>query len=307
MMSYLVYLGLFLFVAALPILLELRRKPISEEERGQTTGDLAQLSQGVTHYRWIGPVRGPVAVVVHGVSTSSVAVEGLAHGLGELGYRVLVYDLYGRGYSDAVSGRQNQAFFLQQLVDILAHQGLAEDITLVGYSMGGSIATAFASDNPHYIKRLILVAPAGVVTNESKFAQFCRRFPIIGDWAHGVLARRRARKAIPRDGDNPMANTVYAAQRQELRRRGFLPAILSSRRGILSDVQEKDHRRLARLDVPTIAVWAENDKVIPIQALGVMAQWHRSVRQEVVAEAGHAMPYTHCPQLMQAIGKALKS
>ncbi|PRY75202.1 pimeloyl-ACP methyl ester carboxylesterase [Yoonia maritima] len=306
-MSYLVYLGLFVFVAALPIILELRRKPVSEEERGQTTGDLAQLSQGVTHYRWIGPVRGPVAVVVHGVSTSSVAVEGLAHGLGELGYRVLVYDLYGRGLSAVVSGRQNRAFFLQQLTDMLEHQGLTEDITLVGYSMGGSIATAFASENPHYIKRVILVAPAGVMTEESKFSRFCRRFPLIGDWAHGVFARRRARKAIPRSGNSQMASTVYAAQRQELKRRGYLPAVLSSRRGILSEVQEADHRRLARLDVPTIAIWAEKDHVIPIRALGVMAQWHRDVLQEVVPDAGHAMPYTHCPQLMQAIGKALRS
>jgi pimeloyl-ACP methyl ester carboxylesterase len=251
-------------------------------------------------------VRGPVAVVVHGVSTSSVSIDGLAEGLGEMGYRVLVYDLYGRGLSDNVSGRQNRAFFLRQLTELLAHHNITEDITLVGYSMGGAIATAFASDNPHFIKQLILVATAGVVTEESKFSQFCREKPVLGDWVHGMLARRRAAKAIPRDGPTTMAGKVYDAQRLELRRRGFLPAVLSSRRGLLSDVQEKDHRRLGRVDVPTIAIWAEHDQVIPIQALGVLAQWHRAVRQEVVAGADHAMPYTHCSQLLQAIVKAMK-
>ncbi|KJZ19077.1 alpha/beta fold hydrolase [Loktanella sp. S4079] len=306
-MSYFILIGVFVIIAALPLLLELRRKPVTDAERGKSTGEYAGLSQGITHFRWVGPVRGPVAVVVHGVSTSSVAVEGLAQGLGEMGYRVLVYDLYGRGLSDTVGGRQDRGFFLQQLHDLLAHQGVGEDITLVGYSMGGAIATAFAADNPHYIKRLVLVAPAGVMTKESDFSRFCRRFPIVGDWVHGVRARRRARRAIPRDGENEMANTVYAAQRIELKRRGYLPSILSSRRGLLAEIQEEDHRKLSRMDVPTAAIWAENDEVIPIRALGILAQWHRDVMQEVVAGADHAMPYTHCPQMMQAIGKTMRA
>ena len=299
-------IGAFLFVAILPVILERRCKPVSDWDRGQTTGDLAQLSQGLTHYRWIGPSRGPIAVVVHGVSTSSVSVEGLAQGLGERGYRVLVYDLYGRGLSDSVRGRQDRTFFLQQLTDLMAYHRLSDDITLVGYSMGGAIATAYAAENPHCIKRLILVATACVAMHETRFTRFCRATPILGDWAHGMFARRRAAKAIPRVGPSTMAGQVYAEQRIELRRRGFMPSILSSRRNMLFELQESDHRRLGRVDVPTIAIWAEHDQVIPIQALGILAQWHRDVRQEVVTGAGHAMPYTHCPELLQAIGKAMK-
>ncbi|MCG3269419.1 alpha/beta fold hydrolase [Yoonia sp. I 8.24] len=305
-MWYYWVLGAFVVLAALPLLLERMCKPVSEWDRGQTTGDLAPLSQGLTHYRWVGPARGPVAVVVHGLSTSSASIDGLADGLGEMGYRVLVYDLYGRGLSDTVSGRQDRAFFLRQLSELLSYHRLSEDITLVGYSMGGAIATAFSADNPHFIKQLILVATAGVVTEESKFSEFCRKTPVLGDWVYGMFARRRAAKAIPKVGPSSMAGKVYAAQRLELRRRGYLPAVLSSRRGMLSEGQEKDHRRLGRIDVPTIAIWAEHDQVIPIQALGVLAQWHRAVRQEVVAGADHAMPYTHCPQLLQAIVKAMK-
>jgi pimeloyl-ACP methyl ester carboxylesterase len=188
----------------------------------------------------------------------------------------------------------------------MAYHRLSDEITLVGYSMGGAIATAFAADNPHYIKRLILVAPACIVTRESRFLRFCRTTPILGDWLHGVLARRRRAKAIPRVGPNSMAGKVYAAQREELRRRGFTTAMLSSWRSMLEEVQEKDHRRLGRVDVPTVAIWAEHDQTVPLQAMGVLAQWHRDVRQEVVAGADHAMPYTHCPELLKAIVKTLR-
>lgn len=295
-----------LIVAALPVLLELLRKPVGANDRGQTTGELVKLSQGHTHYRWVGPVRGPVAVFIHGLSTPAQGFEAFAKGLGDMGYRVLMYDLYGRGLSDSVAGRQDRAYFLRQLTDLLGALRLKEDITFVGYSMGGAIATAFAAENPHYVKRVILVAPAGVVMTESKFSQFCRKNVVIGDWVHGVFAARRMRKSIPRHADDAALTAVYDLQRQQLRQRGFLPALLSSRRGMLSEVQEQDHRKLRRLDVPTIAIWAENDVSIPIQGLGVLAQWRRDIRQEMVPEVGHDAPYTHCTQVLAAVVRAMK-
>lgn len=83
-------------------------------------------------------MRGPVAVCVHGLTTPSFVWHGLARGLATFGYRVLIYDLYGRGYSDRAPGHQDQAYFLQQLNDLLEDQQIKGDITLLGYSMGGA-------------------------------------------------------------------------------------------------------------------------------------------------------------------------
>ena len=150
-------LGVWLLLLAVwPFYVERRRPAIGPNERHGAEGEFAPLSQGVTHYRWVGPVRGPVAIMIHGMATPMVAVEKLAQGLGEQGYRVLMYDLYGRGLSDAPKGPQNRAYFLRQLSDLMAHLGLREEITLAGYSVGGTIATAFAAEKPHAIKRLIL-------------------------------------------------------------------------------------------------------------------------------------------------------
>ena len=305
-MWYAAILGGIVFLAALPFIVERMRPVVGATARHGADGDFAQLSQGVTHYRWVGPVRGPVAVLVHGLASPSVAVEGVAEGLATMGYRVLMYDLYGRGLSDAAPGRQDRAFFLRQLTDLLVHQKAEEDLTLVGYSMGGSIVTAFAAENTHQVKRVILLATAGVQVRESGFSRFCRTTPILGDWVHAMFAKRRILDAIPKNTRRSSVQKVLMAQRQELHRRGYLPAILSSRRGMLAEIQEAEHRRLGREDVPVIAIWAERDQVIPISALGVLAQWNRAARQEVVEEAEHALPYSHDEQLITALRTALR-
>lgn len=305
-MWYWVGLGVLVLLAVAPAIKERLRPAIGPKQRAGAEGDFARLSQGVTHYKWVGPARGPVAVLVHGLATPSVAMEGVAEGLGKRGYRVLTYDLYGRGLSDAPLGHQNRAFFLRQLSDLLIHLGVSEEITCVGYSMGGSIVTAFAADNVHRINRVILLAPAGIMTNESDFSQFCRRVPLLGDWSHGMFARRRILSAIPFDSPSPYVQKVLGAQRAELSRRGYLPAILSSRRGLLAETMEQEHRKLGREDVPVVAIWAEDDAVIPISALGVLAQWNRIARQEVVPGADHAVIYTHPQELLEALGKAIR-
>lgn len=304
------YIGFLLLalgaLAGLPILLERRRITIGPAQRRNAKGDFAVLSQGVTYYRWLGSARGPVAVLVHGIATPSVAMFDLAEGLGRMGYRVLVYDLYGRGLSDAPRGRQTGAFFLRQLSDLLAHQNVPEEVTLVGYSMGGTIATLFTARNPHRVTRLILFAPAGIVAPEDAFARFCRRWPVIGDWVHGLFARRRILAAIPADGPNLNLNIVRYAQRAELNRKGYLRAILSSRRGVLSERLEKEHRKIAKMGLPVVAIWAEKDEVIPLSALGLLALWNRSAHQEVVTGAGHAMPYSHPAAAMKALRVGLR-
>ncbi len=276
----------------------LRNKP----DRTGAAGSFAKLSQGVTHYQWGGPVRGPVVVAIHGLTTPSPIWTDIGDRLGKLGYRLLVYDLYGRGYSDTVRGQQNRAFFLRQLTDLLADQGLADDLTLLGYSMGGSIATAFAADNPHRVKRLILLAPGGIDMAEDGFTRFCRQIPLIGDWLHSLAAGLRARVRISRRPNAAIALVKLA----QYRRRGFLPAVLSSRRYMLADVQEAEHRKIGRARIPVVAIWGEIDRVIPLTALGKLTQWNRATRQEVVTGATHDMPTTHAAETTEILRQILR-
>lgn len=278
-------LGIVVVVAAAGFVVEWRRPVV---DRGRAPGRYTRLPMGDVHYEWGGPVRGPVIVAIHGLLRPSTVWNDVADELGRLGYRVLVYDLPGRGWSPAPGGRVDHVRLLEAF---LADRGLDEDVTLLGYSMGGAIATAYAAAHPEAMKRLILVAPAGVEMREARFDRFVRTVPGLGDWlvrvAGPVLARRRGGS----DGDG---------------RRGYWPSVLADRRGILADRQEAEHRKIARDGVPVLAVWGAEDAVVPISALGTFTQWNRGAFQEMVAGAGHALTVTHPAQVAAAMREMLR-
>ena len=293
-------------LASIPWLIESRRHGI-EAFRDRAPGRFAKLSQGVTHYQWLGSARGPVIVCVHGLTTPSPVWYAIAEGLGKLGYRVLVYDLYGRGFSDAPRGAQDGAFFERQLLDMLDHQGLSDEVTLMGYSMGGSIAAHFTANHPHRVRRLILLASGGVWLRESKLVELARKLPFIGDWIHAVLVVRQDRRALrTRLGRTFDIKGIVELQLAEYESRGFVRSVLSSRRHMLSDTQEDVHRTIGRSGVPTIGIWAEKDEVIPLRSLGTMTQWNRSVRQEVIPAADHDVGFTHASEVIEVLRDVLR-
>ncbi len=297
---------LLVAVAAAPFVVEAMRPRMDRAARGAAEGKFATLSQGVTYFDWLGPVRAPVAVCVHGLTTPSFVWRGVARGLALMGYRVLIYDLYGRGFSGRPRGMQDRAFFARQLSDLLADQEVGDDVTLIGYSMGGAIATAFAAEHPERLRQLILIAPAGMGIKAGLLTRFIAQTPLIGDWLMLALFPSRHRKAVERERDLPgsVAN-IADLQLGELKYRGYIPAVLASIRGILSNVQTDAHRKLRRAGVQVLAIWARDDAVIPLTAMGNLATWNPAARQEVVEGAGHGLTYTHTDAVIAAIRAAM--
>ncbi len=302
MIWFLIFLFVIGLVAIWPFAREAMRQPMNDAARQDAPGEFATLSQGVTHFRWIGPARGPVAVCVHGLTTPSMVWDAVAQGLALMGFRVLVYDLYGRGYSDRVPGLQDQDFFIRQLDDLLAAQGVQDDITLLGYSMGGAIVSAYTARNPGRVRRMILLAPAGMGHDLGKLAKFTRDTPILGDWL--MLLRYPALHKKGTEAERALPTEVAGIidyQQAELGKRGFVPAVLSSMRGILPRPLEQEHRAISREGISVMAIWGRDDTVIPISAMGRLAQWNRMARQDVIEGAGHGLTYTHASAIVRAI------
>lgn len=306
MMGWVIPLLILAGLAALPWLAETRRHG-PDRFRAQAPGRFAKLSQGVTHYQWLGGTRGPVIVCVHGLTTPSPVWYAIAEGLVGLGYRVLVYDLYGRGFSDAPHGTQDGDFFAMQLHDLLVHQDLNEDVTLMGYSMGGSIATHFTAKHPERVRRLVLLASGGAWLREDTLTEKSRTWPVFGDWIHAVLQARKDRRALRKQlGQTFDIKGIVELQLGEYESRGFLRSVLSSRRHMLADIQESQHRTIGRVGVPVVAIWAEHDEIIPLKSLGTMTQWNRAIRQEVIEGARHDVGYMNSAQVVEILSDILR-
>ena len=304
-MGWIIPLVLFVVLVALPFLAERGKRP-SSAFRAQAPGRFAKLSQGVTHYQWLGAARGPVIVCIHGLSTPSPIWYAIAIGLGKMGFRVLVYDLFGRGFSDAPLATQSATFFNDQLSDLLENQEITDPVTLMGFSMGGSIATAFAAAHPDRVRRVILLASSGMAVRSTRLTEMSCRIPLIGDWVfHIILARRDRRNLRKQLGRTFDVKGITELQLGEYESKGFLRSMLSSRRHLLSQSLEEEHRIVGRNDIPMVGIWAEKDEVIPLRSLGTLSQWNRTVRQEVVNGAGHSVPYTHSKQVVGLLREIL--
>ncbi|RAP40817.1 hypothetical protein BYZ73_13510 [Rhodovulum viride] len=294
-----------LLVAAAWPLSEALRRPMDARARAGAPGQIADLPGGRTHLIWQGPPEGPVAVVLHGLTTGSYILDGVAAGLAGRGYRVLRYDLYGRGYSDRPRGRQDRAFFLRQLEAVLDSQRLGGELTLVGYSMGGAILTAFAADHPARVRRLVLLAPAGLGQTPPGLADLVARLPGLGDWVMAVIGGGVLRRMTQRVGRaRGLPAGLIAAQIAETRFRGFLPAVLSSLRHVLARDLAAEHRALAETGVPVLAIWAGRDEAISAQARDRLAVLNPAAGHLLLPEASHALPVTHVSEIVAAIPPA---
>lgn len=296
------FILILLGILAIPITTEFMRTDMSDAQRAKAPGQFALLSQGTTHFEWLGPERGPVAVCIHGLTTPSFVWRGMAKGLALMGFRVLVYDLYGRGYSDRVKGRQDADFFDRQLIDLLGHENVGENLTVLGYSMGGAVAAHFAARHPECVKQLILLAPAGMFQLAGRKVAATRDLPIIGDWLFLAAYPWEVRRGIKAEEHLPSSvEGIYDLQHAETGRRGYFPAVLSSLRGLLRTTCEEQHKIIAAAGVPVLAVWAEQDDVVPLNGKETLATWNPNTQQVVVPEAGHSLPHTHTDAVLAAI------
>ncbi|MDX3987745.1 MAG: alpha/beta fold hydrolase [Achromobacter sp.] len=100
--------------------------------------------------------RGAPLVLLHGVGLDHTLWDDLAPLL-EPRFDVLRYDLLGHGAAPGIQGAANIGQFIEQLDAELDAAGWGE-ANVLGYSMGGLIAGAYAAARPCRVTRLVLLS-----------------------------------------------------------------------------------------------------------------------------------------------------
>ena len=110
------------------------RDEITDAVRQNAAGNFVRLSDGFTHYELAGPEGGRTVVLIHGFSVPYYLWDHTFDPLVKVGFRVLRYDLYGRGFSDRPHVHYNADLYDRQLMELLTALHLDAPVELVASS-----------------------------------------------------------------------------------------------------------------------------------------------------------------------------
>lgn len=249
-----------------------------------------ELSDGVTHYELAGPTYGRLVVLVHGLSGPSDAWDHNFYALAASGYRVLRYDLYGRGYSDRPMRLYNQELYHRQLKDLLAALSLHKVWCMSGWSLGGLIAAEFAAREPEKVTRLALLAPAGPWVKVPKLAQ-AAQVPLLGE----LYMNLRGKNTLL-DGkgfiDQEQVSPYLARVARQMKYRGYGRSILSTLRRVKFSRTASTYNMLGKRRKSILVLWGTNDKVVPesTEALQALVPHAEVV---IIPGAGHTLLFEY--------------
>ena len=271
---------------------------LDDEARAEAPGSFARLSAGVTHYELAGPEDGPPIVLVHGFSVPGYIWDPVFEALSAAGFRVLRYDLFGRGFSDRPHARYDRELFDGQLAELVDALAVPRPLGLAGLSMGGPIAAVFAARRPEQVRRLALLDPAGLPMPESLSIKLVK-LPVIGDWLMARIGDKVLLGNLARDMKTP--DEAYIEKfKTQMQFKGFKRALLATMRsGVLTDASDA-FRAVGRHGIPTLLIWGEEDQVVPFLHNEIVRQFIPQAEFHAIPEAGH-VPHLEKPDVVNPI------
>ena len=229
------------------------------------------------HYRLAGPADAPAIALVNSLGTDARIWDGVIAQLATR-YRVLSYDKRGHGLSDTPPGPFGIDDHITDLTGLLDHIGI-ERLALVGVSVGGIIAQAFALRRPERLAALIL----------------CNTAPKVGEQA-GWNERMAI---VERQGLAPIVDAVmarwfspgFSQQRpDELAgwRNLFLGGNAAGYAATCATLRDTDLTdQISAIATPTLVVAGSDDLATPVDLVRLCAQAIPGARFETLSGVGH--------------------
>lgn len=228
----------------------------------------AEVDGATVHYQEFGDPSAPTLVLIHGFSASTHVWKSVAPMFAENGFHVIAVDLLGFGYSDKPTWFdyriQSQARMIVRLMNVL---GIGR-ATLVGSSYGGAVAALATLDYPERADKLVLVS--AVCNDEPKDHPLLKLadLPGVGETLTPFLLDskkfiKHRMKASFADANRDLItdDRITAVQRPLSARDGHHSVLQSARNWDAARIERDAHL----IDQPTLIIWGEEDRVIPIR------------------------------------------
>jgi non-heme chloroperoxidase len=248
---------------------------------------------------------GKPVVLIHGYPLSGAAWEKQVPGLLNADFRVITYDRRGFGQSSKPTSGYNYDTFAEDLHRLVSHLGL-RDFSLVGFSMGGGEVARYigrfgskgvskavfissvppfllkTQDNPEGVEGAVFdgIQKAVAADRYAFFTDFFKNFFN----ADVFLGKRLSEQAI-------QACWNLAAGASATASFACVPA------------WHEDFRKdLSRIDVPTLVIHGDADRIVPFPASGARtAKMVKGATLVVVKNGPHCITWTHPDEVNPAL------
>ena len=245
--------------------------------------------------------KGPDVVLLHGWGMNADVWEDVVADLA-INFRVSIVDLPGHGRSIDVVEDYSLGNLARQVMDVIQ-----KDSILVGWSLGGLVATQITLDYPGLIKKLVLVASAPQFVKDDSWpdgmeAEVLDSFA--GDMQEDYRNTIKRFIAIQAMGSDN-AREEQRILRDRVFRHGH-PQLSALEGGLklLHDVNLRP--RLSEILCPTLLITGEHDSLFRRKAA---EQTHRLIqdsRLRVIKGAGHAPFLSHQDEFLDEIKEFLE-
>ena len=239
---------------------------------GQAPSRMLDLADGRrVHLRDEGPRDAPVIMLLHGSNADLHTWQPWADALkGQ--YRVIRFDQRGHGLTGpAPDADYSRDAFVGDVGAVADALGL-DRFVLAGNSMGGAIAMGYAIEHPERLDGLVLVDASGAPIARQGSGNLAFRLaaiPVVGDGLSQFLPRSLVAKSLSQSVANQDVVTSEAVDRYwELAR--YPGNRAATRQRFSTPRQSFTPSAVARVDMPVLVMWGEEDALIPFAA----AQWY---------------------------------
>jgi len=245
------------------------------------------------HVQDVGPGHGPIAILIHGWSSSWFTWNPILPSLSKR-YRCIAIDLPGFGKSPPPADKPSIAGYADIVAKIIMKFS-DRAVLVMGHSMGGQIATTLALRYPVLVDKLVLLNPAlsGRLSTRVNLLMkphvMAERYRPL-EWLLHVAAK------TPLDYTDYLLKPTnfaeraqvseedYAKIRDDARRRGQR----EMRAACFTAMRDGDLRgQLGRVEPPTLVIWGAEDNIVPLRDAGLVhAEWPKADLR-ILPNAGH--------------------
>jgi non-heme chloroperoxidase len=248
---------------------------------------------------------GKPVVLIHGYPLSGASWEKQTAALLAAGNRVITYDRRGFGKSSQPTSGYNYDTFAQDLRTLVTTLNLS-DFVLVGFSMGGGeVARYLGKYGSKGVTKAVII---------SGIPPFLLKTPDNPEGVDGAVFEG-IQKAVAADryaffteffknfyNTDPLLGRRISEQAVQASWNLAAGASATASLACVPTWHEDFRQDLARIEVPTLVIHGDADRILPIAASGLRtAKLIKGARLVVVQDGPHCITWTHAEEVNQAL------